>query len=283
MDVTQAKAHYRDKGYVVRRGVVPSRLVEAARTDLHRLVRLQLTAAGRVVPEGQLGEPTALHHDMSLLLDRSVDRYLSALRRGAKMLSVHRLLLSPAIVDAVRELGLRELSVCSEPVMHVNSDQCIIPGGYQGVGPHQDWPSIQGSLDCVVVWVPLLPVDQYRFPLEVVPGSHRLGLVQGEVETHVRRVPRSVCPQDQFVPLVAADGDAVLMSAWTVHQTGVAGSRGLRVACSTRFDNIEEPHFVDRGYPCAYRRSVHRELFTPGFPGVEQVAAAMGAVAGPGE
>ncbi|QTN30431.1 phytanoyl-CoA dioxygenase family protein [Rhodoferax sp. AJA081-3] len=38
--------------------------------------------------------------------------------------------------------------------------------------PHQDYWSVQGSLDGVVVWMPLVDVDKENFPLEVIPQSH---------------------------------------------------------------------------------------------------------------
>ncbi len=255
---------YRRDGFAVARGLLDAAQIAPVLADLHALVRLQLTAAG--------GSPTGgLQDDMATLLRLDVQRYLAAVRRGAKLWRVQRLLTEPSVVECLRGLGHEVSSVCSEPVLHVVSDRLRIPDGYQGFAAHQDWTSIQGSLDCVVVWVPLVPVRAANFPLLVAPGSHRLGLLTGEITTHIYEVPKSVVGDDEFIPVEVDPGDVVLMSCWTVHKTGVDGCSGLRLASSIRYDNAVEPHFVERRYPCAYKKSVQREFFTPDFPSREQV------------
>jgi hypothetical protein len=64
------------------------------------------------------------------------------------------------------------------------------------------------------------------------------------------------------------------MSVFTIHRSSLQGKLGnCRLAVSTRFDNGDEPTFVDRGYPTAYVRSVARDQYYPGFPSQQQVDA----------
>jgi hypothetical protein len=49
--------------------------------------------------------------------------------------------------------------------------QLKIPGGNFGLVPHQDFPSVQGSLHGALVWLPLVKVDRDNFPLEVNQGA----------------------------------------------------------------------------------------------------------------
>ena len=268
MPMSRLAADYARDGFAVARGLLPPSFAAQIRADVHALVRLQLAAAGGAPAGG-------LEDDMAALVGADPKRYLAALRRGAKLLRVHRMLTDPAVATALEGLGLSLLTVCSEPVFHVVGDRVRIPGGYLGFSAHQDWPSIQGSLDCVVVWAPLIEIGPENFPLQVAPGSHLLGHIEAEITEHVARVPEAVCPDSAFVSVRVVPGDVVFMNSWTVHRTGVAGCSGLRLAASTRYDNAHEPTFVERQYPCAYQRTVHRELFTPGFPSATQIAAVL--------
>lgn len=258
------KTGYARDGFAVLNGVVSASLAETIRSDLHTLVNLQLKAAGGT-PRGDLVD------DMEALLQLDVSRYLAAVRRGAKLMSVNRLLTNPLLDSAAKAIGLELVTVCGEPVLHVVSDRLVIPGGYQGFKAHQDWTSIQGSLDSIVVWAPLVPITAQNFPLQVVPGTHRLGLLPGEITEHVMVVPEEDVPGDSYIPVEVNPGDVAFMSGWTAHRTGILNCSGFRLACSIRYDNAAEPTFVDRQYPCAYQRSVHRELFTPDFPSISQV------------
>ena len=75
----------------------------------------------------------------------------------------------------------------------------------------------------------------------------------------------------KYKSIEANAGDVVLMSSWTLHQTSINNSSGFRLACSTRYDNSAEQTFVERNYPCAYQRTVNREMITPNFPTIKQV------------
>ena len=71
------------------------------------------------------------------------------------------------------------------------------------------------------------------------------------------------------------------MSAFTVHRTGLTHNgepcRGLRIACNTRVENTLESTFVERRFPCAYGRTVKRELMTPDFPQPSDLERVFGA------
>ena len=69
-------------------------------------------------------------------------------------------------------LGLRFPNVSTRPVLFFNSRHLAEKEVYWKVSPHQDWRSMQGSLDSVVVWLPLCDIDVALGALEVVPQSH---------------------------------------------------------------------------------------------------------------
>ena len=69
-------------------------------------------------------------------------------------------------------MGCAVPTIPESPVFHVISEQLRIPNGYFGFEPHQDWTSIQGALDVMVCWVPLVDVSATT-PLMLVPESKK--------------------------------------------------------------------------------------------------------------
>jgi hypothetical protein len=261
---------YRESGYSLVRGLLPRDAVEAVLVEVDAVFAQQLGRCGaRPVRYG--GEATVLGN-MERLLAADVKRYLAAARHVAKLASLQALVSSPPVLALARDLGLETPTIATTPVVHIMGDTLRIPGGYFGIAPHQDWPSMQGGLDTFTMWVPLMDVGAGRFPVEVIPGSHRRGLWEGEVTDNTLEIKKGFTDSD-FVPVPAMRGDALVFTAFTVHRTGLGGCRGLRIASSTRYESSTEPTFVDRGYPCAYKRTVDRGFIHPGFPTPEQVAA----------
>lgn len=259
---------YKKNGFCIVKGLLPAELAVSVMDDIHKLFYLQLAS---LKPALSPRKSENMQHDMKTLLDTNVDAYLAAARRGAKLASVTRYLTHEDIVSTVKGLGVEIPTISAEPVFHISSDQLRIPGGYHGFEPHQDWPSIQGSLDCVVAWAPLVQIDESNFPLQVIPGTHRLGLTGGKITDNLFEVDVSTYNEADFVSAVVEPGDVVFMSSWTLHRTGVKDCQGFRISCSNRWENAAEPTFIERGYPCAYKRSVIREFITPEFPTKEQV------------
>jgi hypothetical protein len=254
---------YRRDGYCSVPSLLSEATIAAALDELELTFRSQLAAIG--IDDG---EP--LHGAMERLLSADLDRYLAAARHVNKLLSVQQLLFDGQIRKFLAALGLSALSVPTGPVVSIMSERLRIPGGYFGLAPHQDWASMQGSLDAVIVWTPLMDVTAAQFPLDVIPQSHRCGLWEGTISESNREIDPSQYADEDFVSLEVKRGDVVFMSAFTVHRTGLTHRgepcRGLRIACNTRVENVLEPTFVERRFPCAYGRTVRRELMTPDFP-----------------
>ena len=254
-------ASYNRDGYLIARKVLKPGAVQRVLSDMHLLAMSQMMYLR--IWKGE----SDLHNDFQLLLAADRNRYLATLTLCAKLKSLWELYLDHGIQDTVDDLGLMFPVFQTAPVMHLMSDKLQIPGGYRGFGQHQDWPTMQGSLDAVTVWIPLTPVGQDNFTLEVAPGSHKAGLYPALRKDHIFEVDGTIT---NWTPIEAQPGDVVFMSAFTVHRSSMEG-RGLRIATSMRYENAAEPTFIERGYPFAHKRVVASELITPDFPSAEQV------------
>jgi hypothetical protein len=198
--------------------------------------------------------------------NRGAQYYVGFLRKESKRVDTQLLFLDEVIIITLFRLGIEIGNIIEQPVLHVMSQNLRIPNGYYGTEAHQDWSSTQGSLDCITVWVAMTDCAIGNFPLEVIPGSHKQGLRDGKVNGSVLEIESD---DKDFVPLECKAGDVIFMSGFLIHRTGKGD--GFRFAISQRFDNAAEPTFIERGYPCAQKRVVDRDIKWK--PTVDQIRA----------
>lgn len=186
---------------------------------------------------------------------RGKEGYISYLSMLAKTVAMQQFFTSYGIQYNLVQIGISSPVIVSQPVLHIMSPSLRIPDGYYGTVSHQDWASVQGGLDMVTVWIALTDAGIGNFPLEVIPGSHLGGLREGKINSSVLEIE---CDEKEFLPLECRAGDVVFLSGFIIHRTG--HGTGFRVAVSQRFDNASEPTFIERGYPCAQKRIIDREI-----------------------
>jgi len=268
---SDSAVRYRREGFLVARQMVPREQIERVFSDMHRLVVQQLLRFG--LPHGSGETPEAVHQDLRRLFTQDLKTYLATLALCAKLASLHELYLHPNIRGFARAIGIEFPVFQTAPVMHLMSKSLRIPGGYQGFGAHQDWPTLQGSLDTVTVWIPFVDIDQNLFTLDIIPRSHTDGLKPYARHDHIFEVDPNSYDAADFQSVEANKGDVVFMSSFAIHRSSLRGDDRLRISTSMRYENAAEAHFIARSYPFGHKRSVLTELITPDFPAPEQVGA----------
>ena len=128
---------------------------------------------------------------------------------------------------------------------------------------------MQGSLNSVVVWIPLHDIDRSLGALEVVPESHRLGLLTTEVVERFGKVDQFA--DTDFQSIEVEQGDLLVFSSFLVHRSGTNSTDSIRWSCHFRYNDLADATFIERGYPHAYVYHPVDELLTPGFPQVADV------------
>jgi hypothetical protein len=266
--VTWELETYRSDGFYLAKGLLDKKSVEIVRHSIAKTMSDQLSEIKVDLAAGDLFSA------METLHRCDIDRYKKTVGALWRKLDVYQLLHDPRITSFLRDrFGWRDIFVSGGQVVHIMAHELKIPGGYFGQGSHQDFPSVQGSLDAVIAWLPLVEIQRDNFPLEVIPGSHLGGLLP--VVGHGNS-PWEIKPghlhDEQHVPVEVMPGDVVFLSVFTVHRSSENGTPGrCRLAVSTRFDNADESSFIQRAYPTAYLRSVAREPYHKEFPTPDQV------------
>jgi len=262
---------YRRDGFCVVGDILSKDRILEFHDEISQVLMSQLDFLG-IETADSANSPFAL---MKKLFQSDRSRYLAALRLISRLYSLQMLLLDENVLRLVRRLGLSLPVMQARPVFHVMSEDLRFEQGYFGFGVHQDWPALQGSLDMVTVWVPLVDVDKDLFPLEVIPGSHMHGLLPGQITQHILEVDPGCYADADFVPVEAKLGDVVIMSAFALHRSGTEGRlNDVRLAASCRYENAMESCFVGHGFPFCQQTVVKRELLFENFPSKQQIAAA---------
>ncbi len=257
------RAALRRDGYVVLRGRVDRAMLEPVSAGFRDVFGRQFSHTGLV----EAGAPAdAFDAALVALFQADMPRYLAAAKLTQYLPALHALGAAPTLLSLLRDLGLASPVISTRPVVHIVAEALKVPGGYHRTPPHQDWRSVQGSLDALVLWLPLSEAGPEQAPLEVVPGSHRRGLLATEPDPFGTRVARNLVADADFVPLSAGPGDVVAFSMFTVHRTGLRQGAGVRWAASFRYNNLDEPGFVARCYPNPYIYRPREDLLSSDIP-----------------
>lgn len=263
MDDTARRRALNADGVVVLRnffaGGEPGDLVDAFREVFRRQMRRHGLAAA---------DKTGSTFDQALtdLFQKSMPSYLAAAKLTQYLPALHRLGVSEPLLAALSGVGLRQPVISTRPVVHIVSEALKVPGGYHRTPPHQDWRSVQGSLDGVVAWLPLVSAGADNAPLEVIPGSHRNGLLPSEPHAFGTSVQAAAIEGEAFQAIEAEPGDLVIFSMFLVHRTSSVQGDGVRWAVSFRYNNLDEPSFAARDYPNPYIYKPRDDLIVDGFP-----------------
>jgi len=185
------------------------------------------------------------------------------------LISLHRLALNERILEKLRELGVESPNICTRPVMFFNSRHLAKTVSYYKSPPHQDWRSMQGSLNAIVVWVPLIDIDQRLGALEIIPKSHLWGLLDSVEDELYRSIEGT--KDAEYVPVEVTVGDALFFSAFLLHRSGDNTTDSIRWSCHFRYNDLNEPTFVERKYPNPYVYKPEQQLVTKDFPTVAQL------------
>ena len=263
------RAALRRDGYVVLPGRVDRAMLESVSAGFRDVFRRQFAHVGLA----DAGASTdTFDAALAALFRADMPRYLAAAKLTQYLPALHALGATTSLLSLLRDLGLASPVISTRPVVHIVAEALKVPGGYHRTPPHQDWRSVQGSLDALVLWLPLSETRPDEAPLEVVPGSHRRGLLATEPDPFGTRVAKNLVADADFVPLTAGPGDVVVFSMFTVHRTGLRQGAGVRWAASFRYNNLDEPGFVARGYPNPYIYRPRDDLLSPDVPDGAAVA-----------
>ena len=261
---------YKKNGYVLLENFIDKDVIDTIRHEAKHIFCIQLKRLG-IINDFNISEVEfekalyeLFHKDFQLLM------YCG--KQLQHMISLHRLSLDKKITSTLKELGLSHPIINVRPVIFFNSPYLGKKEVDHTKPAHQDYRTTQGSIDSIVVWMPLIDIPKKLGALEIIPGSHMNGLMEYEVSDAYHSL-KSV-NDNEFIPVEVKKGDALFFSTLLVHQSGQNTSDAIRWSCHFRYNNIEDTTFIDRGFPHTYLYRPMDELVTKDFPTVDDMKKA---------
>jgi phytanoyl-CoA hydroxylase len=262
---------YRKSGFVLCRGFFTTDEVAQIQDDAMRIFAVQMTRLGIVSSPEVRG--LEFEEGMFKLFESDLSRFTNCGKQAQHLISLHRLSLDPRLVQALNELGLDFANISTRPLLYFNHPRLAKKEVYWRLGLHQDWRSMQGSLDSCVVWVALTEIGRDLGALEIIPGSHLAGLADAEMTDGYGLIDASSVDESSLVAVEVERGDALFFSSFLLHRSGTNVTDSIRWSCHFRYNNLSEKTFVARGFPHPYLYQPQAELITEGFPTRQQVEA----------
>lgn len=166
------------------------------------------------------------------------------------MISLQQLSLNKKLLKWIKFLGVEFPNTATRTVLFFHNKNLAKEEFFYKIPPHQDAASMGSSNDAIVIWVPLINVYKKIGTLEIVPNSHKDGLLTSKVEHSFGIVDKY--KDEDFVSLEMEKGDVLFFNSYLVHRSGNNISNKIRWAANFRYENLANPDFIKSGYPHMY-------------------------------
>lgn len=260
-------------GYILVDGLLDPVEVARLREDAQDIFCRQIVRLGLAADKG--AALAGFEAAMFELFRREPSVYMNCGKQVQHLVSLHRLGLDPRLIDLMQGLGLEAPAISTRPVLFFHHRETARHEAYWKTPAHQDWSSMQGSADSLVIWLPLTDMDDSLGPLEIIPGSHERGLRASTLTAggFGQLLDESIASGESFVPVPMKAGDVLVFSSMLIHRSGDNRSDRFRWSCNFRYNNLADDSFIGRGYPHAYIYQPIDRPLTPDFDTASAILA----------
>lgn len=265
------KENFLRDGYIVIEDFVPHEILVSIRLELLGLIEL-LVKVNKLDGFADLNYSDDGTLDEAFLRLRGVDPKLtSRIYAAAKKLpSVARFVTSDAHLDVARELIGTKKVAFSDRGWGLRIDY---PNDVKHATPlHQDYHTQLGSVNGIVIWVPITDVSLDMGPLVFYPKSDSLGIQR------VKKVDTGSLSTDLEIDIDSLDlenfsglqpevkaGTAVIINYLLLHKSGKNLSQKCRWSILSRWFDFENRQSIERGWHGGVQEGFKFEEVHPEF------------------
>lgn len=187
------------------------------------------------------------------------------------LISLSRLSTSTKLIKLLKKLGLRFPSINTRPLISFSSKYTSKKEIHWKVPAHQDWPSVQGSLNGVTCWIPLIEMSENLGFLEIAKGSHKRGYIHHSIDG-VPFLNEEQVSMETFTPIKMKMGDVLIFNCFTIHRSGQNVTEDkIRLTTHFRYNDLNEKTFIKRKLPHQRIDVFKEEILFPNFPSEKEM------------
>ncbi len=262
--MTIDKEFYKEQGYVLLRNYLNKDLITQIYTETRQVFAEQIK---RVLQRTvDIDDKKAFEQAMYAFFAKDLQCFMNCGKQVNHLLSLHRFGTDEAFTKVASALGLDFPVISNRPTLLFNSPHLATRKDYWKLEAHQDWRPSQGSLDSITAWFPLIDCDTQLGALQVMPKSQYFGLLKTVEYGYYGEINERELKDEDFVQLEFELGDVLFFNALLVHRSGLNSTDDVRWSVQYRYNNINEPTFIDRGFPSPFNYKPDGSVLVPGFP-----------------
>jgi ectoine hydroxylase-related dioxygenase (phytanoyl-CoA dioxygenase family) len=190
-------------GYLVLEGFFPKQAIESVLKEAKNVFLRQFIAKKYVTPCALEDLDEAQFNSfLYRLFEEDIECLSNCGKQAQHLISLHTLSLDAKIVDLLQRMGLKTPIVSTRPVLYFNHPKLAKQKVFHTVDAHQDWRSMQGSLNAVVIWIPLVDINKALGALEILPKSHLDGLRTDHIENGFGMVALTDAEKERLIGFI---------------------------------------------------------------------------------
>jgi len=241
------KSQFDHEGYLIVKNCILPDEIDQIREDAQYIFSLQLATHGF---KYNYSDQEEFEQELYSFFKQYPETFFNCGKHIQHLISLHRLSLDNRIINKLKELGLRFPNICTRPVLYFNTKHLATKDIYHTMPPHQDFYSMEGSSNSIVIWLPLTNVTKKIGTLQIVPRSHKNGLITTANQDGFGIV--SKYKNNDFISVELEKGDVLFFSSFLVHRSGINSTDSIRWSVHYRFNDLEDSDFIKRQYPHPY-------------------------------
>ena len=220
MTASQA-AEYREKGYVVARGVVSPESIDDL---LAKFVGLVNKLSGQSFTDAHSSEIA----DFLNANTNVQSQVYNEIRKPDWLTEFSK---QPGLVSAVAKLFDGEFGMFEKIPFRIDAPMETA----QFAVWHQDYFYVRGNTDVVTAWVPMQTTVYLNGCLGLMPGSHKLGPIDHNVSVLGKRHYPSSIFKNEVRFAEVGKGDAILFHSCLLHSSNMNLSKACRYSIQARY------------------------------------------------
>ncbi len=249
------KDSYNENGYYLYKSMYSPKEMDEYILNIHQVFKNRMQSMGVKWEEDHQGFITV--DSLITFFKKQSEGYIQCMKQAQNLFHTFKLSYKEQIAETLKELGIDLPAFSTKPILMINNAATSKSYAHYKTPPHQDWRSIQGSLNGIITWTALVDVlDEGIGPLQIIPKSHKWGLLDTEKDEWYRTIKDSRVNNEAFISVPMEKGDCLFFSSFLVHRSGAHNGVKPRYSLQFRFNDVQESRFASKGYISTYPSDV---------------------------